>query len=406
MSENWRDGNSVELLINGEQYFPRVFNSIRAARREVLIETFILYDDAVGWALQRALVAAAKRGVRVELTVDDFGSAGLAKDYIASMVEAGVKVHMFDPSPRLLGVRLNIFRRLHRKIAVIDGVLGFIGGINYCVDHLVNADPMAMQDYAVQVRGPIVADMQRACLDMLAFGSAKNQRQKRSTNQESIAPPPIKTSGKVRALLTLRDNNRNKHNIERHYLNAIRSAKKRIVIANAYFFPGYRMLHALRNAARRGVDVVLVLQGQPDMPWVRLLSSLLYGYLIRGGVTIYEYCKRPLHGKVALVDDAWATVGSSNLDPLSLALNLEANLIFDDEPFNQLLYKHLRELTQSQCNPVTMQQAKSGYWWRMPLVFLCFHFLRYFPAIAGWLPAHAPELELVRPKKLAGTGKV
>src|SRR5690606_13315893 len=130
----------------------------------------------------------------------------------------------------------------------------------------------------------------------------------------------------VRALFTLRDNNHNKHNIERHYLRAIRSAKKRIVIANAYFFPGYTMLHALRNAARRGVKVILILQGQPDMPWVRLLSSLLYGYLVNGGVTIYEYCKRPLHGKVALVDDHWVTVGSSNLDPLSLALNLEANL--------------------------------------------------------------------------------
>src|SRR5690606_28078152 len=146
MTETWRDGNSVELLINGEQFFPRVFNSIRAARREVLIETFILYEDEVGWALQRALIAAAKRGVRVELTVDDFGSAGLAKNYITPMVEAGVKVHMFDPKPRVLGVRLNIFRRLHRKIVVIDGVLGFIGGINYCIAHLVKNDPMAMQD--------------------------------------------------------------------------------------------------------------------------------------------------------------------------------------------------------------------------------------------------------------------
>lgn len=406
MTETWRDGNSVELLINGEQFFPRVFNSIRAARREVLIETFILYEDEVGWALQRALIAAAKRGVRVELTVDDFGSAGLAKNYITPMVEAGVKVHMFDPKPRVLGVRLNIFRRLHRKIVVIDGVLGFIGGINYCVDHLVKNDPMAMQDYAVQVRGPIVGDMHKACLDMLAFGLTKQKRRKnRSPKQSSVTSVQSEPTGKVRALLTLRDNNHNKHNIERHYLRAIRAAKSRIVIANAYFFPGYRMLHALRNAARRGVEVTLILQGQPDMPWVSLLSGFLYGYLIRDGVSISEYCERPLHGKVALVDDEWVTVGSSNLDPLSLALNLEANLIFKDRNFNQLLYKHLLQLTQSQCKPVTMKKARIGYWWRMPFIFLSFHFLRYFPAIAGWLPAHAPELELVRSKKAVEPGK-
>lgn len=403
MNERWRDGNSVKLLINGEQFFPAVFTAIRAARREVLLETFILYLDEVGYALQRELIAAARRGVTVELTVDDYGSPDLNAEFIAAMVDAGVKVHLFDPTPKLLGVRLNMFRRLHRKIVVIDGVMGFIGGINYSVDHLEKFGPMAKQDHAVQVRGPVVADMHQACLDLLQFSSGRKAVKRKTAREPGhhIAPPEsasASTSGQVRALLTLRDNHRHRNNIERHYLQAIRAARSRLVLANAYFFPGYRLLRALRHAARRGVKVVLILQGQPDMPWVSLLSSLLYGYLLREGVRIYEYCERPLHSKLAIADDAWSTLGSSNLDPLSLSLNLEANLVFEDKDFNQLLYQHLGELAQSRCKPITMEVAKRGYWWRLPLIFLSFHFLRHFPAIAGWLPAHAPELEMVHPK--------
>lgn len=250
--------------------------------------------------------------------------------------------------------------------------------------------------------------MQTTQIDLLTFSTTKKKQRRHALKNAAtpLAGAPS-GSGKVRVLLSLRDNNYNKHNIERHYQRAIRSAKKRIVIANAYFFPGYRMLHALRNAARRGVDVTLILQGQPDMPWVSVLSGFLYGYLMRGGVAIHEYCKRPLHGKIALIDDTWVTVGSSNLDPLSLALNLEANLIFDDRDFNELLYRHLQELTQSQCKPVTMKKVRSGYWWRIPFIVMSFHFLRFFPAIAGWLPAHAPELELVQiEKNAARIGKI
>lgn len=165
------------------------------------------------------------------------------------------------------------------------------------------------------------------------------------------------------------------------------------MIANAYFFPGYRLLRELRNAARRGVDVMLILQGQPDMRWVRALSRLLYNYLLRDGVRILEYRQRPLHGKVALVDDDWSTVGSSNLDPLSLSFNLEANLLIRDRAFNQGLHRHLAELARDHCKAVTLERMVRGYWWRAPLIFLGFHLTRYFPRIAGWFPAHRQRLQ-------------
>jgi cardiolipin synthase len=152
------------------------------------------------------------------------------------------------------------------------------------------------------------------------------------------------------------------------------------------------------------VKVSLILQGQPDMPWARGFSRLLYNYLLRDGVTIHEYCERPLHGKVALVDGEWSTVGSSNLDPLSLALNLEANLIIRDADFNQRLHDHLVQLATEHCQCVSLERIIRGYWWRAPLIFLCFHFIRRYPAIAGWFPAHSPNLESLHPETDADTG--
>ncbi|WP_137973187.1 cardiolipin synthase ClsB [Pseudomonas sp. F(2018)] len=388
MNYNWREGNQVQLLINGEEYYPRVFECIRAAQREVLIETFIIFEDKVGNELQQVLIDAAQRGVRVELTVDGYGTADLSREFVAAMTSAGVNIHVFDPSPRWLGMRTNLFRRLHRKVVVIDGERAFVGGINYSADHLGDFGPMAKQDYAVEVVGPIVADLHAASLRVM----------RPALDAPSQVRPVTRLAGDARMLLTVRDNDAHSRDIEAQYLLAIRSANYRLVVANAYFFPGYRLLRELRNAARRGVRVTLILQGQPDMPWARGFSRMLYNYLLRDGVEIHEYCQRPLHGKVALADREWATVGSSNLDPLSLALNLEANLFIRDARFNQQLYEHLHTLINEHCKRISLERVIRGYWWRAPLIFLCFHFTRLFPAIASKFPGHSPRLKSLRPE--------
>ena len=390
MSYNWKDGNDVELLINGEAFFPSVFAAIRAARYEVLLETFIISEDKVGSELQQALIDAAKRGVNVDVMVDGYGTADLTSEFIIAMASAGVRIRAFDPRPKLLGMRTNLFRRLHRKIVVVDAEVAFIGGINFSADHLSVSGPMSKQDYAVRVCGPIVADIHQASRRLLTYSPQPG-------HQAFFATPVNRFAGKARLLLAVRDNEEHPNDIEEHYLRAIRSASFRLLLANAYFFPGYRLLRELRNAARRGVQVTLILQGQSDMPLVRLGSRLLYHYLLRDGVTIYEYCERPLHGKIALVDHEWSPVGSSNLDPLSLSLNLEANLIIRDASFNHQLYEHLQDLARTSCKRISLKSAKRGYWWRIPLIFVSFHFLRHFPAIAGWLPAHSPRLKLLAP---------
>jgi cardiolipin synthase len=337
--------------------------------------------------LQQAVIEAASRGVRVVITVDDYGTSDLSSAFVAQMIAAGVQIQLFDPRPKFMGMRTNLFRRLHRKVVVIDAELAFMGGINYSVDHMADTGITAKQDYAVLVRGPSVGDIHRSALNMLGPAVRK-----------TLTPltPVTRPAGSARMLLAERDNHRHTTDIEEQYLRAIRSATQRITIANAYFFPSYRFLRELRHAARRGVKVTLILQGQPDMPFVRMCSRLTYTWLLREGVIIHEYKQRALHGKVALIDQQWSTVGSSNLDPLSLALNLEANLFINDRALNQRLHEHLQELAAAHSKQVNLKGLAKGQWWRAPMIFLSFHFLRHFPAIAGLFPVHGPRLKPVR----------
>lgn len=399
MAHRLISGNKFDLLENGEQFYPRVFQAIEAAQREVLIETFILYEDKVGKALHAVLLKAAQRGVQIDVTIDAFGSPDLSKEFVSSLTEAGVRMHVFDPARRLFR-RINYFRRMHRKLVVIDGKRAFVGGINYSADHLGDFGPEAKQDYAVEVEGPVVAQIHAFMHEAISLGKTQRrwfQRRRLRTNVESLP-----AAGNADALFVTRDNRDHHNDIERQYRLAIRLARQRIIIANAYFFPGYRFLRDLRKAARRGVDVSLILQGNPDMPIVKMAASMLYFHLVDGGVKIYEYCDRPLHGKVAVFDDEWATVGSSNLDPLSLALNLEANVFIRDRDFNRHLTDNLQGLMANSCKKVEAAALTEPHWWRQIRNVFVFHFLRRFPGWVGWLPAHAPKLALVQAEAIAG----
>ncbi|MEG3129862.1 cardiolipin synthase ClsB [Pantoea cypripedii] len=393
MNFNWRDGNQLRLLENGEAFFPRVMGAIQRAERTLLLETFILFEDQVGEALHRALLAAAQRGVRVEVMVDGYGSHELSASYINSLTAAGVRFIFYDPRPLVLGMRTNVFRRLHRKTVVIDETLAFVGGINFSAEHNSDFGPEAKQDYAVEVKGPVVLDIARYVQQ--AIGSKQVTR--RWWGTRSHRPALNALPGDAQVLFVFRDNDDHRDDIEQHYLDMLRKAKQDVIIANAYFFPGYRLLREMRHAAQRGVRVRLVVQGEPDMPIVKVGAELLYNYLVDAGVEVYEYCRRPLHAKIAVQDSQWSTVGSSNLDPLSLSLNLEANLMIHDRLFNQTLRDNLELLLQQDCERVRDDKLPPRTWWQLTKSVVVFHFLRHFPAIAGWLPAHTPRLAQVAP---------
>lgn len=391
-SGHWIPGNRIELLENGEEFFPRVFEAIRQARREAIVETFILFEDKVGLQLHAAMREAAQRGVKVDLMIDGFGSPDLSREFIEGLTSAGVKVRVFDPGRRFMGQRLNVFRRMHRKIVVIDGERAFVGGINYSADHLLDYGPMAKQDYAVELEGPIVGEIHQFVLRAIALGGKGAGWFRRRLRQLPDARH-AHSAGTADAMFVTRDNRRHTNDIERQYRAAIRAARERIVIANAYFFPGYRLIKELRRAARRGVDVRLILQGEPDMPIVKTAASMLYHHLLHAGVRIYEYCDRPLHGKIALMDDRWSTVGSSNLDPLSLSLNLEANVIVRDTAFNDVLWQRMDALMRQSCKQVLAADLASEWsGWRLVRSFFVFHIMRWYPALLGRLPRHVPRL--------------
>ena len=390
----WTAGNNLELLENGEEFFPRVFEAIAAAEQEVVLETFILFEDKVGLALHAALLAAARRGVQVDVTIDGFGSPDLSEEFIGALCAAGVRLHVFDPGLRIFKWRTNMLRRMHRKIVVVDANLAFIGGINYSADHLMDFGPQAKQDYAVQIRGPLVGDIHRFVHGALADGLRHQQGRRWFSHRPLMRKrarelPP---AGDAHGMLVTRDNTSHPQDIERYYRLAIRAAREHVTIANAYFFPGYRLIRELRRAAQRGVQVRLILQGEPDMPIVKVAARMLYHHLVRAGVQVFEYCERPLHGKVAVVDDQWATVGSSNLDPLSLALNLEANVLIHDRAFNQTLRARLDHLVDTACKQIDRETIGQPTRLQLLRSFFVFHLLRRYPSWLGGLPRHTPRL--------------
>jgi cardiolipin synthase len=284
---------------------------------------------------------------------------------------------------------------MHRKIVVVDSQRAFVGGINYSADHLLDYGPEAKQDYAVEIEGPLVQRIRQFAQNAVASGQSRYKADLSAVGTlmpAAVSSDSMKWAGTMAAMLVTRDNHRHPSDIERHYRIAIRAARRRVVIANAYFFPSYRLLREVSRAAKRGVQVQLILQGAPDMPVVKTAASMLYHHLIASGVQIYEYLDRPLHGKVAVSDSEWATVGSSNLDPLSLSLNLEANIIVRDREFNRILSDKLDALIHSSCREVKAGDLMASNWWRVLRSILVFHLLRRFPTWAGYWPARRPRL--------------
>nr|MBA2815116.1 Inner membrane protein YbhL [Candidatus Pantoea persica] len=273
---------------NGKAFFPLVFGSIQRAERSVLLETFILFEDEVGKALHRELLAAAQRGVKIEVMVDGYGSPDRL---VNSLTAEAVRFIYYDPRPLVIGMHTNILRRLHCKTVVVDDVIAFVGGINFSAEHNTSYGPEAKQDYAVEVKGPIVADI--TAYVRQAMGSKAVTR--RWWGGRSHRP-----AVNAQVLYVYRNNDDHRDDIEKHYLDMLSTANEDVIIANAYFFPGYRLLREMRSAAQRGVRVRLIVQGEPDMPIVKLGAKMLYNYLVDAGVEVYEYIRRPLHGKVAV----------------------------------------------------------------------------------------------------------
>jgi cardiolipin synthase len=329
--------------------FPALVEAIDAAQYEVWLETYIFSTVGAGAGVAEALMAAAQRGVVVRVVVDGVGTGQWPADWSQRLAQAGVQWRVFSPLNRLGLTVPSRWRRLHRKLCVVDAQVAFCGGINIVDDfldphvHGLMASPRL--DYAVQMRGPLVSAVQDTMTQlwsrMEAVRDLRHQDLVGALEALRSANPLGQASVRGRAQLVLRDNVRHRSEIERTYRKAIGTAHHEVVVASAYFFPGLRLRRALVMAAKRGVRVRLLLQGQYEYLLPYRASRQLYGQLMSAGVEIYEYHASYLHAKVAVIDGHWATVGSSNLDPLSLLLAREANVVLRDAAFARDLQANL-----------------------------------------------------------------
>jgi len=330
-----RSGNRITLLEDGAEYFPELIAALDQARREIHLESYIFEPDATGMAVVEALIRAAGRGVRVKLLLDGFGARCFPPALAARLRSAGIALMFFRREFSRFRLRRYRLRRLHRKLAVVDARIAFVGGINIVDDGNTLPGAGLRHDYAVRVEGPLLEDIYPALrrLWLLVRWSGIGKRPRRWPALP-VAQDPV---GDQVAEFLQRDNIRHRREIEEAYLAAIRSAKREILIANAYFLPGRRFRQALVDAAARGVRVVLVLQGRTDHPLFQLVERALYRYFLENRIEIHEFHASELHAKAAVIDDAWATVGSSNIDPFSLLLAREANVVVHDRAFTRQL---------------------------------------------------------------------
>lgn len=378
---NFLNGNYLKLLRNGSEYFPALEAAIDQAQQEIFLESYIYQNDAIGQRIANALTKAAKKGVNVYVLLDAFGSQAMHIDFRLSLQSAGIHLMFYRPQISPWTFKKNRLRRLHRKLVVIDGKIGFLGGINIIDDNNVPENGAPRVDYAVEIRGQLLAPMLKTVQHLwrrLAWLQLKK-------TPKGLVKPYTKLDPQyqqVQAALVLRDNVLHRRDIEQAYLDAIATAQDAIWIANSYFVPGWRFRKALMQAASRGVKVTLLLQGRIEY-WVMLATQAFYGQLLKNGVRIYEYRKSFMHSKVAVIDDIWATVGSSNIDPFSLLLAREANVVVRDADFARALKSSLQasiRVGAVRVNESDWSRTKVG---RRFLSWMVYGFIRFVLGMIG-----------------------
>ena len=382
-------GNHITLLRTGTEYFPALEAACDAAAHEIYLETYIFEDDRTGRRIAQALLRAARRGVITHVLIDGFGSKDISDELLQKLQDGGVRVLKYRPDISPWTLRRERLRRMHRKIAVIDARIAFVGGINIIDDMHTPRQIPPRFDYAVRIEGPLLADIYPVVTRLWTLVAWTQFRQRWPQRTETV----IKSGrcGKQRAAFVVRDNLRHRKDIENAYLDAIARAKTEIVIACAYFFPGRSFRRALVEAAARGVRVVLLLQGRVEYVLLHYASRALYGVFLNAGIEIHEYRRSFLHAKVAVIDDRWSTVGSSNIDPMSLLLAREANVVIDDAAFARELRKSLSEAAAKGAHQVRRASWKRQSLRARVMIWICYGLVRF---LTGWSSyGHAREFK-------------
>jgi cardiolipin synthase len=413
-------GHQLLLLQGGDELFPAMVEAMDAAQHLVHLETYIFEFAGSALWVAEALERAASRGLVVRLVLDGVGTPQVPLLWQQRFRLAGVQWQIYAPMGRLGLLFPSRWRRLHRKLCVVDEVVGFCGGINI-IDDQDDVSLGRLQaprlDFSLRVVGPLVLDMAEVMEQLWWRLQAASQARQRSfraawhalrdnrpsgdwsrllkkmdlparwrrarLSEELFELSSQRSVGDARAALVLRDNVGHRHAIERAYLKAIGEARQSIVVANAYFIPGRKLRRALILAARRGVRVRLLLQGRYEHFLQYRSARPVFQTLIDQGIEIHEYVPSALHAKVAVVDRHWATVGSSNLDPLSLLLAREANVVSTDRRFAELLQDELDDVLLHECQQIDAAALRARPWHQRLLDRTAFGIMRTLLFLTG-----------------------
>ncbi|HUJ15582.1 MAG TPA: cardiolipin synthase [Thermoanaerobaculia bacterium] len=347
------DGNRVEILRNGVQIFPSMLAAIRGARQTVNLEFYIYWDGEIGRQFAEALAERARAGVQVKVILDAVGSAPMSEALIEFLQRNGIDLEWYHPLRWYTISRLN--HRTHRKLMVVDGTIGFTGGVGIADEWLGDADSKEhWRDTVLRVEGPIVTQLQFAFMDNWV-----KSRGELLTGLDYF--PPVEPCGTHKTQVMKSSPSEGSSAVKLLYIVSIVSAVKSIYISNAYFLPDRDTRRAIETAVRRGVDVRVIVPGEhTDVPLVRQASRMQYDVLLRRGIRLFEYQPTMMHAKTMVVDGIFSTVGSSNFDDRSFRLNDEVNVnVYDEEIGAQMTRMFFDDLAK--CEEVTLRK-----WFRRP----------------------------------------
>lgn len=334
----------ITLVHSGEDYFQRLLSIISNAKREIHLQTYIFDHDATGKEIMNALKEASGRGVQVYLLLDGYGSSSLSGEVARDLRQHGIHIRFF--SPLFSGKNFYLSRRLHHKVIVADGEITMIGGINIADKYKGTSTEEPWLDYAVQIENSMLAsELEQLCRNIYTKGKRKKIRPNYSLDRETSVS------------ILQNDWLKRKNEIANAYLKALRESKEEVIIVGSYFLPGRKLTNALKKASGRGVKIKLLLSGVSDVPLIRSATRHLYSSLLKHNIELFEWNRSVLHGKAAVSDNAWSTIGSFNLNHLSSYGSIEMNAEIQSTEFAGVFASHLNTIL-SKCERITNEKMQ------------------------------------------------
>jgi cardiolipin synthase A/B len=349
--------NNVELLRCGSPYFTRLKEMIGQARHTVHLQIYIYDADETGREVAEALIEAAQRGVQVYMVVDGYASKNLPAAFIKHLTNNGIHFRFFEP---LLNSEHFYFgRRLHHKVVVTDGRYCLVGGINISNRYNDREDAAAWLDWAIYAEGEAAAELHKVCVDVWLKPGKAGKRKKRKSLYPDVSIPFPNTE----CLVRIRRNDwvKRKNQISRSYIELLKKSTSHVIIMSSYFLPGRIIRYHFSKAARRGIEISVIVTGHSDVKLAKFAERYMYRWLLKRNVRLYEYTKTVLHGKLATCDNKWATVGSYNVNDISAYASVELNLEVNNALFADKVQKQLETIIANDCVQITRDSYTTKY---------------------------------------------